>query len=148
MPIPVLVCRCPDDDASMSPRPNRDLTTGPISRNLLLFSLPILGGNAAQSLNGSVNAVWIGRHLSDPEAKAAIKGGVTAVLDLTCESSEAPPFLSLAYCPLPILDLTAPTTAQLEAAIRESVRKKFVDMNIQALHAGARAAGAGPGAGA
>ena len=39
------------------------------------------------------------------------------------------------------------TTAQLEAAIRESVRKKFVDMNIQALHAGARAAGAGPGAG-
>ena len=38
MPIPVLVCRCPDDDASMSPRPNRDLTTGPISRNLLLFS--------------------------------------------------------------------------------------------------------------
>ncbi len=40
------------------------------------------------------------------------------------------------------------TTAQLEAAIRESVRKKFVDMNIQALHAGARAVGAGPGAGA
>ena len=71
MPIPVLVCRCPDDDASMSPRPNRDLTTGPISRNLLLFSLPILGGNVAQSLNGSVNAVWIGRHLGEDALTAA-----------------------------------------------------------------------------
>ena len=60
--------------------------------------------------------VWIGRHLSSTEAEDAIKAGVTAVLDLTCESSEAPPFLGLAYCHLPILDLTAPTTAQLEAA--------------------------------
>ena len=47
----------------MSTRTPRDLTQGPIGRNLLLFSLPILGGNIAQSLNGSVNAVWIGRHL-------------------------------------------------------------------------------------
>jgi len=55
----------------MSPRPNRDLTSGPIGRNLLLFSLPILGGNVAQSLNGSVNAVWIGRYLGEDALTAA-----------------------------------------------------------------------------
>lgn len=42
-----------------------DLTSGPIGRNLLLFSLPILAGNIAQSLNGSVNAVWVGRFLGE-----------------------------------------------------------------------------------
>jgi putative MATE family efflux protein len=49
----------------MSARPTRSLTEGPIGRNLLLFSLPILGGNIAQSLNGSVNAVWIGKFLGE-----------------------------------------------------------------------------------
>ena len=42
-----------------------DLTHGPIGRNLLLFSLPILAGNIAQSLNGSVNAIWVGRFLGE-----------------------------------------------------------------------------------
>jgi len=42
-----------------------DLTNGPIGRNLLLFALPILAGNIAQSLNGSVNAVWVGRFLGE-----------------------------------------------------------------------------------
>lgn len=51
--------------ASMSARPARSLTEGPIGRNLLLFSLPILGGNVAQSLNGSVNAVWVGKFLGE-----------------------------------------------------------------------------------
>jgi len=55
----------------MSPRASRDLTTGPIGRNLLLFALPILGGNIAQSLNGSVNAVWIGRYLGEDALTAA-----------------------------------------------------------------------------
>lgn len=41
------------------------LTEGPIGRNLLLFAMPILAGNMAQSLNGSVNAVWVGRFLGE-----------------------------------------------------------------------------------
>ena len=49
----------------MSARPTRSLVEGPIGRNLLLFSLPILGGNVAQSLNGSVNAVWVGKFLGE-----------------------------------------------------------------------------------
>ena len=37
------------------------LVEGPIARTLLLFSLPILGSSVLQSLNGSINAAWIGR---------------------------------------------------------------------------------------
>ncbi len=42
-----------------------NLTEGPIGRNLFAFALPILAGNMAQSLNGSVNAVWVGRFLGE-----------------------------------------------------------------------------------
>lgn len=42
-------------------RPN--LTEGPITRTLLLFSLPVLGGNVLQSLNGSVNQFWVSHSL-------------------------------------------------------------------------------------
>jgi putative MATE family efflux protein len=45
--------------------PHGKLTEGPIGRNMLLFSLPILGGNVAQSLNGSVNAMWIGHFMGE-----------------------------------------------------------------------------------
>jgi len=55
----------------MTQRPPRDLTTGPIGSSLLLFALPILAGNIAQSLNGSVNAVWIGRYLGEAALTAA-----------------------------------------------------------------------------
>lgn len=45
-----------------------------------------------------------------------MKRGVTAVLDLTGECSEARPFLTLEYLNLQVLDLTAPTLEQLRAA--------------------------------
>src|SRR4051812_352281 len=41
------------------------LTEGPITRTLLLFSLPILGANVLQSLNASINAVWVGHFLGE-----------------------------------------------------------------------------------
>ena len=49
----------------------RDLTTGPIASTLFVFALPILGGNVLQSLNGSINAMWVGRYLGE-EALAGI----------------------------------------------------------------------------
>ena len=49
----------------------RDLTTGAIAPTLFAFALPILGGNVLQSLNGSINAMWVGRYLGE-EALAAI----------------------------------------------------------------------------
>ena len=49
----------------------RDLTSGPIASTLFVFSLPILGGNVLQSLNGSINAMWVGQYLGE-EALAGI----------------------------------------------------------------------------
>ena len=45
------------------PHARMDLTHGPISRTLLMFSLPVLGSSVLQSLNGSINALWVGRLL-------------------------------------------------------------------------------------
>jgi putative MATE family efflux protein len=44
---------------------NKTLTQGPIGRTLFVFALPILAGNVLQSLNGSVNAIWVGRFLGE-----------------------------------------------------------------------------------
>lgn len=41
------------------------LTEGPIAPTLFAFALPILLGNVLQSLNGSVNSVWVGRFLGE-----------------------------------------------------------------------------------
>lgn len=43
----------------------RSLTEGSISRGLAKFSLPILLANVLQSLNGSVNSIWVGRFLGE-----------------------------------------------------------------------------------
>ncbi|MBX3695619.1 MAG: MATE family efflux transporter [Steroidobacteraceae bacterium] len=48
----------------MPPR-SAALTEGPIARTLVVFALPMLAGNVLQSLNGSVNAVWVGRFLGE-----------------------------------------------------------------------------------
>lgn len=50
--------------------PGRDLTQGPIAKTLLAFALPTLGANILQSLNGSINSIWVGRFLGE-EALAA-----------------------------------------------------------------------------
>jgi putative MATE family efflux protein len=43
----------------------RSLTEGSISRGLFRFALPILYANVLQSLNGSVNSIWVGRYLGE-----------------------------------------------------------------------------------
>ena len=57
--------------------------------------------------------LWIGGKLRDTDANEALRSGVTAVLDLSAEFSEAKPFRDLDYRNIPVLDLTAPTQAQL-----------------------------------
>jgi putative MATE family efflux protein len=42
-----------------------DLTQGPILKTLVAFSVPMLIGNMVQTLNGSINAIWIGRLLGE-----------------------------------------------------------------------------------
>lgn len=46
-------------------RPQRNLTEGPIGRTLLLFAVPTLAANILQSLNASINTIWIGRFLGE-----------------------------------------------------------------------------------
>jgi putative MATE family efflux protein len=43
----------------------RSLTEGSISSGLFHFALPILYANVLQSLNGSVNSIWVGRYLGE-----------------------------------------------------------------------------------
>jgi len=43
----------------------RSLTEGSISGGMLRFALPILFANILQSLNGSVNSIWVGRFLGE-----------------------------------------------------------------------------------
>ena len=61
--------------------------------------------------------VLIGRRLNNGEATDAVHAGVTAVLDLTGEFSEPAAFRGVEYRNIAILDLTAPTPAQLKEAI-------------------------------
>jgi putative MATE family efflux protein len=55
------------DEAPARPAPQhgRDLTQGPIARTLLVFALPTLLSSILQSLNGSINSIWIGRFLGE-----------------------------------------------------------------------------------
>jgi putative MATE family efflux protein len=43
----------------------RSLTEGSITSGMLRFALPILYANILQSLNGSVNSIWVGRFLGE-----------------------------------------------------------------------------------
>ena len=54
----------------------RDLTSGPITRTLLAFMIPTLGSSILQSLNGSINTIWIGRLLGE-NALAATSNATT-----------------------------------------------------------------------
>ncbi|CAN7481975.1 MATE family efflux transporter [Acidovorax sp. LjRoot118] len=60
--------------------PNRDLTQGPIARTLIAFALPVLGANVLQSLNGSVNAIWIGNLLGEEALTATSNANLVLFL--------------------------------------------------------------------
>lgn len=56
------------------------LTTGSIPRTLFTFALPILLGNVLQSVNGSINAVWIGKFLGGAALTGANNGNIVIFL--------------------------------------------------------------------
>ena len=63
------------------PAPKRDLTTGPIGPALLMFAVPTLFSSVLQSLQGSINAIWVGRFLG--EAALAATSNANIILFLT-----------------------------------------------------------------
>ncbi|USU09302.1 MATE family efflux transporter [Sphingomonadaceae bacterium OTU29MARTA1] len=62
------------------PKPQRDLTTGAIGGTLLAFALPTLGSNILQSLNGSINAIWVGRFLGEGALAATSNANIIMFL--------------------------------------------------------------------
>ncbi len=60
----------PPPGSASRPPPRRSLVEGPIGRTLFLFALPVLGGNALQNLNGTVNAFWVSHSLGAPAVAA------------------------------------------------------------------------------
>jgi putative MATE family efflux protein len=61
-------------------KPQRDLTSGPIGRTLFLFALPTLGSSVLQSVNGSINAIWIGQLLGERALAATTNAGLVMFL--------------------------------------------------------------------
>ena len=60
------------DDAPLTPRHDQspaflrgDLTRGPIFKTLVAFSIPTLISNLLQTLNGTINSIWVGRLLGE-----------------------------------------------------------------------------------
>jgi putative MATE family efflux protein len=60
--------------------PNRDLVSGPIGSTLIAFALPTLGSNILQSLNGSINAIWVGRFLGEDALAATSNANIIMFL--------------------------------------------------------------------
>ncbi len=68
-------------DAVPTRRPGqRDLTSGPIAATLFAFALPTLGSSILQSLNGSINAVWIGQFLGQRALAATTNANIIMFL--------------------------------------------------------------------
>lgn len=65
--------------ADRKPHARMDLTQGPIAQTMLMFSLPVLGTSVLQSINGSINAIWVGRLLG-PEALTATTNATLILL--------------------------------------------------------------------
>ena len=64
----------------MVAKPGRDLTSGPIGPTLMAFALPTLGSNVLQSLNGSINAIWVGRFLGENALAATSNANIIMFL--------------------------------------------------------------------
>jgi protein-tyrosine phosphatase len=71
----------------------------------------------ADAWNEVTPRLWLGARLHQRDAAQARHAGVTAVLDLTTEFSEHPTFRELAYCNIPVLDLTELTAGHLRQAV-------------------------------
>ena len=56
------------------------LTTGSIPRTLFAFTLPMLLGNMLQTLNGSVNAIWVGSFLGTAALTATNNANIVMFL--------------------------------------------------------------------
>ena len=57
-----------------------DLTQGPILRTMMMFSLPMLASNILQTLNGSINSIWVGRLIGESALAATANANIVMFL--------------------------------------------------------------------
>lgn len=57
-----------------------DLTQGPILRTLITFSLPALLSNMLQTINGTINSIWVGRLLGESALAATANANIVMFL--------------------------------------------------------------------
>lgn len=57
-----------------------DLTQGPVMRTLLIFSVPTLLSNMLQSLNGTINSIWVGRLIGEAALAATANANIIMFL--------------------------------------------------------------------
>lgn len=58
----------------------RDLTRGSVPVTMIVFALPTLASSALQSINGSINAIWVGRFLGEEALAATTNGNLVMFL--------------------------------------------------------------------
>ena len=61
-------------------RGGRDLTSGPIFATLVAFTLPTLVANILQSLNGSINSIWVAHFLGEAALAATANANIIMFL--------------------------------------------------------------------
>jgi len=66
-------------DAPSKPK-RGNLTEGHIGRTLLMFALPTLASSIVQSLNGTINAIWVGRFLGENALAATSNANIVMFL--------------------------------------------------------------------
>lgn len=70
-----------EQTARGAPRPGQhDLTSGPIAPAMLMFALPTLAANVLQTLNGSVNTIWVGHFLGETALAATANANIIMFL--------------------------------------------------------------------
>ncbi len=58
----------------------RDLTSGPIGTTLIAFALPTLASSVLQSLNGSINTIWVGHFIGEGALAATSNANIIMFL--------------------------------------------------------------------
>ena len=81
----------PNADRPRGKPGQRDLTAGHIGRTLLAFALPTLGSNILQSLNGSINAIGVGRYLGEGALAATSNANIRNMTRFALEVAASAP---------------------------------------------------------
>ena len=84
-PQPTAGTAAPDSDASRAEMAKRmatrgDLTRGPVLKTLIAFTIPTMISNLLQTINGTVNTIWVGRLIGESALAATANANMVLFL--------------------------------------------------------------------